>query len=205
METSEEDVRPVELPLLRAAVEVLRIRMLEVEANQADAGGAEVIREEHGPISVREATEIPEASKGPRLRGRHCRPGEPRGPFSHGRSVVTVAVDHRDRSLDIRFHLIRHRSVEIGHEDGRKETFLKRDRGSLVRGDENPAGLANLLRDVRTVSGHRHLLPPDDLSKARVGNPVPAEELLELDGNRLVLLAGKAEVFQDLFVERLPG
>src|SRR5207244_9991707 len=98
METSEEDVRPVELPLLRAAVEVLRIRMLEVEANQADAGGAEVIREEHGPISVREASEVPKASEGLGLRCRHGRPGAPRGPLSHRRPVVTVAMDHRDRS-----------------------------------------------------------------------------------------------------------
>src|SRR3989475_12852220 len=189
MQAAEEDVRPVELPLLRAAVEVFRIRMFEVETDQVDAGGAEVTREEDRPISVREAAEIPEASKGPGLRGRHRRPEEPRGPLPHRRSVVAVAVDHRDRSLDIRLHLIRHGSVQIGHEDGREETFLKGDRSRLVRGNEDPAGLTNLLRDVRTVSGHRHFLPSNDLSKARVGDPITAKELIELDGNRLVLLS----------------
>src|SRR3989449_9383287 len=129
METSEEDVRPVELPLFRATVEVLRIRMFKVEADQMNKRGAEVIREEPRPISVREASEVPKASEGLGLRCRHGRPGEPRGPLSHRRPVVTVAVDHRDRSLRIRLYLIRHRSVQIGHEDGRKETFLKRDRG----------------------------------------------------------------------------
>src|SRR5436309_15502687 len=99
MEAAEEDVRPVELPLFRAAIEVLRIRMFEVEANQVDARGAEVIREEDRPISVREASEIPEASKGPGLRRRHRRPGEPRGPLADRWSVVAVAVDHRNRSL----------------------------------------------------------------------------------------------------------
>src|SRR5438093_2499961 len=102
MEASQEDVRPVELSLFRSAIEVLHIRMFEVEADQVDACGAEVIREEDRPISVRETAEIPEASKGPGLRGRHRRPGEPRGPLSDRRPVVTVAVDHRDRSLDIR-------------------------------------------------------------------------------------------------------
>src|SRR5256886_6032225 len=140
MQAAEEDVRPVELPLLRAAVEVFRIRMFEVEADQVDAGGAEVIREEDRPISVREAAEIPETSKGPGLRRRHRRPGEPRGPLPHRRSVVAVAVDHRDRSLDIRFHLIRHGSAQIGHEDGWKETFLKRDR-SRLRSEEHTSEL----------------------------------------------------------------
>src|SRR5881296_768951 len=82
METSEEDVRPIELPLFRATVEVLRIRMLEVEADQMNKRGAEVIREEHRPISVREASEVPKASEGFGLRCRHGRPGEPRGPLS---------------------------------------------------------------------------------------------------------------------------
>src|SRR2546430_10289465 len=140
MQAAEEDVRPVELPLLRAAVEVFRIRMFEVEADQVDAGGAEVIREEDRPISIREAAEIPKASKGPGLRRRHRGTGEPRGPLPHRRSVVTVAVDHRDRSLDIRFHLIRHGSVQIGHEDGWKETFLKRDR-SRLRSEEHTSEL----------------------------------------------------------------
>src|SRR2546422_755722 len=99
METAEEDVRPVELPLFCAAVDVLGIRMFEVEADQVDLRGAEVIREEHRPISVREASEIPKASDGPGLRCRHGRPGEPRGPLSNHRSVVAMAVDHRDRSL----------------------------------------------------------------------------------------------------------
>src|SRR5436309_2964356 len=76
METAEEDVRPVELPLFCATVEVLRIRMFEVEADQVDACGAEVIREEHRPISVGEAPEIPKGSEGRGLRCRHGRPGE---------------------------------------------------------------------------------------------------------------------------------
>src|SRR3989441_10668756 len=113
METAEEDVRPVQLSLFRAAVEGLCTRMLEVEADQADACGAEVIREEHGPISVREASEIPKASDGPGLCLRHRPPGGPRGPLYHRRPGVAVAVDHRDRSLGIRFHLIRHRPVQV--------------------------------------------------------------------------------------------
>src|SRR5213594_3198163 len=72
MQAAEEDVRPVELSLLRAAIEVFRIRMFEIETDQVDAGGAEVIREEDRPISVREASEIPETSKGP---GLCCRRG----------------------------------------------------------------------------------------------------------------------------------
>src|SRR5437773_12509135 len=101
METSQEDVGPVELPLLRAAVEVLRIRMFEVETDQVNPRGAEVIREQDRPISVREAAEIMEAPEGPGLRRRHRRTGELRGPLPHRRPVVPVNVDHRDRSLDI--------------------------------------------------------------------------------------------------------
>src|SRR2546430_5345420 len=205
MEASQEYVRSYELPLLRAAFEVLRIRMFEVETDQVNPRGSEVIREEGRPIPIREAAEIPKAPEGPGLRRRHRRTGEPRGPLPHRRPVVPVTVDHRDRSLDIRFHLIRHRPVQIGHEDGREETFLKRDRGGLVRGNEDPAGPADFMRDVRTVPGHRNFLPSDDLSKARFGNPIPTKELVELNSNRLVLLPGEDEIFQDLFVERLPG
>src|SRR5437870_12265913 len=107
MQAAEEDVRPIELSLLRAAVEVFRIRMFEVETDQVDAGGAEVIREEYRPISVLEASEIPEASNRPGLRRRHRRPEEPRGPLMHRQSVVLVSVDIHDRSIDIHFHPIR--------------------------------------------------------------------------------------------------
>src|SRR5438094_691316 len=95
--------------------------------------------------------------------------------------------------------------MEAPEEDGRKKPFLEGDRRRLVRREEDPAGLADLLRDVRTVSGHRDFLPPDDLPKARVGDPIAAQELVELDGNRLILFPGEAEVFPNLFVERLPG
>src|SRR5436309_5266122 len=90
MEAPEEDVRPVELPLFRAAVEVLRIRMFEVEADQTDARGAEVVREEHRPISIRKAAEVPQAPEGPGLRrrhrcpenrGAHCRTAGPLSPW----------------------------------------------------------------------------------------------------------------------------
>src|SRR5437899_12017650 len=125
METAEEDVRPVQLSLFRAAVEVLCVRILEVEADQADACGAEVIREEDRPISIREASEIPKASDRPGLCRRHRRPGEPRRPLSYRRSVVAMAMDHRDRYLGIRFHLNRHRPVHTGSQDGQTETFLQ--------------------------------------------------------------------------------
>src|SRR2546426_10736821 len=101
MEASEKDVRPVELSLFRSAIEVLRIRMFKVEADQMNARGAEVIREEHRPISVGEAAEIPKAPRGLGLRRRDRRPGEPGGPLPHCRPVVAMAVDHRDGSLDI--------------------------------------------------------------------------------------------------------
>src|SRR5947199_10558285 len=102
MEAPEEDVRPVELPLFRAAVEVLRIRMFEVEADQTDARGAEMVCEEHRPISIRKAAEVPQASEGPGLRRRHRCPGEPRCPLPHRRSVVAVAVDDRCRPFGLR-------------------------------------------------------------------------------------------------------
>src|SRR2546422_11178923 len=105
MQTAEEDVRPVELPLLRVAVEVFRIRMFEVEADQMDARGAEVIREEDRPISVGEAAEIPKAPRGPGLRRRDRRPGEPRAPLPHCRPVVAMPVDHRDGPPASRLHL----------------------------------------------------------------------------------------------------
>src|SRR5207249_3651921 len=110
--------------------EALMVEPTETETKETLDGFVEALKKivkEDRPISVRAAAEIPETSKGSGLRGRHRRPGEPRGPLPHGRSVVAVAVDHRDRSLDIRFHLIRHSSVQIGHEDGREETLLKRD------------------------------------------------------------------------------
>src|SRR2546425_11356883 len=171
--------------------------MLEVETDQMDARGAEMIREEHRPISVREAAEIPEPSGWPGLRRRDGGTREPRGPFSHGRSVVAMAVNHRDRALGVRFRLIRHGPVKIGHEDRRKEAFLERDRGRLVRGEEEPASLPDLLRDVRPVSGHRDFLPSDDLPKDSVGNTIPAKELIELDRDGLVLFSPEAEIFQD--------
>src|SRR5438445_12990340 len=102
METAEEDVRPVQLSLFRAPVEVLCVRILEVEADQADACGAEVIREEHGPISVREASAIPQASDSPGLCRRHRRPGAPRRPPPDRRPGGAMAMDHRLRSRGIR-------------------------------------------------------------------------------------------------------
>src|SRR5439155_1649368 len=105
MEAPEEDVRPVELPLFRAAVEVLRIRMFEVEADQTDARGAEMVCEEHRPISIRKAAEVPQASEGPGLRRRHRCPGEPRCPLPHkslSSSMATASSFSRGKPKSFR-------------------------------------------------------------------------------------------------------
>src|SRR5947199_10387193 len=107
MEAPEEDVRPIELPLFCAAVEVLRIWMFEVEADQADARGAEMVCEEHRPIPIRKAAEVPQASEGPGLRRRHRCPGETRCPSPHSRCVVAVSVCRRDPASVISCPLIR--------------------------------------------------------------------------------------------------
>src|SRR3989449_253815 len=162
------------------------------------------IVQEHRPISVREAAEVPEASERPGLCRRHRSAGEPRGPLPDGWAVVAMAVDHRNRAFGVGLHLIRHDPIQVGDQDCRDEAPAERDRRRLVRGQEYPAGLPDLLLEVWTVSGHRDFLPPEDRPEGGAGNAIASEELVEFGGDRLVFVPGKAEIAQDLFVERLP-
>src|SRR3990170_3273583 len=54
----DQDVRPVEFPLLHLAVLVLRTRVLEVESNEEEARGPQMVREERRAVPVREAAKV---------------------------------------------------------------------------------------------------------------------------------------------------
>src|SRR5439155_301532 len=75
-------VGPVEFALLRPEVCVFRTRVFEVESDQVDAGRPKLVREEDGPVAIREAAEIAEPSGGPRLGGGYRLAREERSPLA---------------------------------------------------------------------------------------------------------------------------
>src|SRR5438046_10117209 len=88
--------------------------MFEVETDQTNPSGTEVVREEHRSIAVRESAEVAQGSHRPGLGRSQSLAREQRRPLAYGRTVVSVTMDDRDRASIVRLHLIRDRTIDAG-------------------------------------------------------------------------------------------
>src|SRR5205823_14395201 len=186
-------------------VDVLRTRVLEIEADQVDAGRPKMVREKDGPIAIGESAEIPQASGGPRLGRGHRLAGEERSPFTDRRTIVPMAVDEDDRSRVVRLHLIRYGAVQVRHNGRRNPTPGHRDRGRLVRRHQDTRCSIDLPCQVRAVASDRDLFSFEERKQLLVGSTCPTQRRIEFPGDLFVRLPREPEVFQDLEVARLPA
>src|SRR5213078_3141362 len=161
---AEEDVGPVELSLLRSRVEVLRARMFEVESDQTNPSGTEVVREEHGSVAVRESAEVAQGSHRPGLGRSQSLAREQRRPLAYGRTVVSVTMDDRDRASIVRLHLIRDSTIEVGDQDRGTKASSECHGGRLIGGHQDPTDVVEFRGEVRPVAGHGDLPAMQEVS-----------------------------------------
>src|SRR5437879_1618909 len=159
--------------------------MFEVESDQTDPSGTEVVREEHGSVAVRESAEVAQGSHRPGLGRGHRLAREQWRPLTYGRTVVSVTMDDRDRASIVRLHLIRDGPIEVGDQDRGAKASPECHGGRLIGGHQDPTDVVEFRNEVRTVAGHGDLLVLQEASQFPIRGPSPAEAGFYVSGDGL--------------------